>query len=91
MEDKEIEEIIKIVRIYSEKNQMWLPAIKDIQTHDMDPMWVASILYLIYDRYLACIDDDKQLWFSKSILNIFAMMRKDGHSYLIKATDPDLD
>jgi hypothetical protein len=84
MKNKEIEELITICRVFSEKDQMWLPAMKDLQSHDIDPMWVAALMYLLYDRYLSCIDDEKQEWFSKSVLNLFGMMRKDGYNYIDK-------
>lgn len=85
------EELFTIGRIFSEKQQAWLPALKDIKEHDIDPAWVAAILYLVYDRYMSCIDDGSQINFSKKTLELFNLMRKDGYSYIERLNKGELE
>ena len=55
-----LEILLSIGQIFSKKNESWLPFVKDEKSHDFDAIWVASLMYLIYDKYISSIDDDKQ-------------------------------
>lgn len=85
---KNVESIISIGRVFSEKDNMWLPCLKDEATHDIDPMWVAAVMYLILDRYTGCVPDDKQIEFYETTLKLFETMKINGEQYIIKVKGP---
>lgn len=80
----DVEKIISIGRIFSEKDNMWLPCLKDENTHDIDPMWVSAVMYLILDRYTNCIPEHSQIEFYETTLKIFEAMKENGASYIYK-------
>jgi len=79
-----VETIISIGRIFSELDQMWMPCLKDEATHDIDPVWVAAVMYLILDRYTGCVPDKTQIEFYNTTLNIFESMKENGAQYIFK-------
>lgn len=89
-EPVESELIFKIYRLKNELGE-WNPAIQDIQSHEIDPSWVAGMMYLIYDRYLSCVADSRQLEFSKEVFNWLSIMKKDGGNYVETKLPPPLD
>jgi hypothetical protein len=84
-----VEKIITIGRIYSENDKMWLPCLKDEATHDIDPMWVAAVMYLILDRYTGCVPDEKQIEFYDVTLKLFETMKENGSQYIFKVKQPE--
>lgn len=54
-----IEKVLDIYRIKG-KDDEWCPAVRVAATHDGDPIWVASLLYNVYSRYLDSIPDSEQ-------------------------------
>jgi hypothetical protein len=83
-EEIPVEALISINRVLSENKETWNPALRDIMEHDFDPVWVASILFLLLDRYTSCVADKNQLKFVKDTLTIFKKMQSHGHDYLYK-------
>ena len=53
------------------------PAVECVSTHDTTPLWVASVMYLILDRYLSSIDESQQNAFLKRVLKIFHYLVRD--------------
>jgi hypothetical protein len=77
----ESELIFKIHRLKNELGQ-WNPAIEDVTSHDIDPAWVAGLMYLIFDRYLSSVADSKQHKFSKEVFRWLSKMKRDGDDYI---------
>jgi hypothetical protein len=86
-----LEEVISISRIHSKKSNGWIPALRDKKSHEIDSLWVAAVLYMIYDRYISCIPDEHQLAFQKSVLKIFSTMIKDGGEEYVYSMDVDTE
>lgn len=84
IDPESVENVISIGRIFSEKDNMYLPCLKDEATHEIDPMWVAAVMYLILDRYTGCIPDESQIEFYKTTLKIFEEMKTNGEQYILK-------
>lgn len=84
-----VETIVSIGRIFSEKENMWMPCLKDEATHDIDPMWVAAVMYLVLDRYTGCVPDDKQIEFYEMTMKFFETMKEDGAQYILKVPSED--
>lgn len=89
--DNEIksELLLKIHRVLSE-NGDWMPAIEDVSSHDIDPMWVAGVSYLIIDRYVSSIKESNQNKFYEEVLVWFNKMVKSGNTtqYIEKINIP---
>lgn len=79
--DKEL--IFKVLRLTDTKGN-FSPALECIEEHDIDPLWVASILYLFIDRYISVVDESKQTEFLKTVLKTFHYMIRDqkGAAYI---------
>ena len=86
----ESELIFKIHRLKNELGD-WNPAIQDIKSHEIDPSWVAGMMYLIFDRYLSSVSDSKQLEFSKEVFKWLSIMKKDGGNYVETKSPPSDD
>jgi hypothetical protein len=84
MNTNDVEPLITLSRIFSEKDGMYLPCLSDMKTHDIDPMWVASSMYLLLDRYVSCIPENKQNEFYQETMNAFEMMKEHGAGYITK-------
>ena len=78
------ETIIKIGKILDEKTGYWNPFLQDVSEHEIDPLWVAAVLFLIQDRYISCIPDDKQIEFFKETKKILRTMEEEGAGYVFK-------
>jgi hypothetical protein len=84
--DKEsLEILLSIGQILSKKNETWLPFIKDEKSHNFDALWVASLMYLIYDKYISSIDDENQNDFSEEVLELFDFILENGMEHIFKA------
>jgi hypothetical protein len=42
-------------------------------------------MYLIYDKYISSIDDDKQNEFSDEVLDLFEIINENGMEHIFKA------
>ena len=84
MKDKNLEELILIGKVFNETNSSWMPYVKDLQTHDFDETWVASIMFLILDRYISNVEENKQVGFTKKVEKTLKHLIEEGHSYLTK-------
>lgn len=82
-EEKPPETLFEILRVFSKENQEWIPAIRDHINHEVSPVWVASVLYLIYDRYMSCVPDDQQQEFGDVTQKIFKKILEIGHEYVL--------
>jgi hypothetical protein len=91
-EQRESELLFKVHRIKN-KDGEWMPAIEDVTTHDITPLWVAGTVYLIIDRYLSCIDDSKQQDFHQETLFWLARMLKDheGSGYIHRINKKEIE
>ena len=85
VDKKSLEVLLSIGQILSKKNETWLPFIKDEKSHDFDALWVASLMYLIYDKYISSIDDENQNEFSKEVLELFDFILENGMEHIFKA------
>ena len=79
-----VEPIITIGRIFSDKEQIWLPCLRDEATHDIDPIWTAAVMYLLLDRYTSCVPEDSQIEFYETTLKMFESMKENGAEYILK-------
>jgi hypothetical protein len=79
-----LEEVFSVAKIYSKKSEMWIPALQDKASHDVDALWVASVLYMILDRYVSCIPDNKQIEFSEAVQKILDAMKDGGEEFIYK-------
>ena len=73
----ESELILKIHRVLNDRGD-WMPAIQDVSSHDIDPMWVAGVAYLIIDRYVNSIEESKQNKFYDDVMVWFNKMAKNS-------------
>ena len=85
VDKKSLEVLLSIGQILSKKNETWLPFIKDEKSHDFDALWVASLMYLIYDKYISSIDDENQNEFSEEVLELFDFILENGMEHIFKA------
>lgn len=86
-----VEELISIVRVFSNKSESWIPALVDKASHDIDPVWVAGVLFMILDRYVSCVSDEQQILFQEQCLAIFDKMVKDGGEEYVYRIDAEQD
>lgn len=76
--------ILKIHRVLDEKNN-WMPAIEDVASHDIDPMWVAGVSFLLIDRYVSSIQESDQNKFYEEVMFWFdKMIKTDATQYVEK-------
>lgn len=75
----ESELILKIHRVLSDRGD-WMPAIQDVASHDIDPMWVAGVAYLIIDRYVNSIEESKQNKFYDDVMVWLDRMLKSNNT-----------
>jgi hypothetical protein len=85
VDKKSLEVLLSIGQILSKKNETWLPFIKDEKSHNFDALWVASLMYLIYDKYISSIDDENQNEFSEEVLELFDFILENGMEHIFKA------
>jgi hypothetical protein len=78
-EQPEHELLFKVHRVKN-KTGDWIPAIQDITSHDITPIWAAGVAYIILDRYLSCVDDSKQKEFQEEMLFWLAKMLKNNEA-----------
>lgn len=71
--------ILKIHRVLNDRGE-WMPAIEDVASHDIDPMWVAGVAYLIIDRYVNSIKESRQIKFYEEVLAWFDKMVKSSNT-----------
>jgi hypothetical protein len=71
--------ILKIHRVLSDRGD-WMPAIQDVASHDIDPMWVAGVAYLIIDRYVNSIEESKQIKFYEDVISWFERMTNENNN-----------
>jgi hypothetical protein len=76
--NESVEEVMSICRVLAKDNETWCPGILDKATHEISPMWVASLLYIILDRYVSCYPDEQQIEFQETCLELFEHMLKEG-------------
>jgi hypothetical protein len=81
----ESELIFKIHRL-KKSDETWIPAIEDVKSHDITPVWVAGLAYMIIDRYLNCVEESNQNKFHEEMMYWLEMMLKDhtGSGYIEK-------
>jgi hypothetical protein len=89
-ENLKSELILKIHRVLNDRGD-WMPAIQDVASHDIDPMWVAGVAFLIVDRYVNSIKESRQIKFYEEVLEWFDKMVKSGNTaqYVEKIDVPE--
>jgi hypothetical protein len=76
--------ILKIHRVLDKKNN-WMPAIEDVASHDINPMWVAGVSFLLIDRYVSSIQESDQNKFYEEVMFWFdKMIKTDATQYVEK-------
>lgn len=88
-ENLDSELIFKIHRIKNPKGD-WMPGIQDILSHDITPVWVAGLAYMIIDRYINSVEESRQNKFYEETLYWLETMLKDnqGSGYIEKMDKP---
>jgi len=86
----ESELIFKIHRL-KKPNGDWIPAIEDMKSHDITPVWVAGMAYVIIDRYLSSVVESNQHDFQEEMLHWLSLMLEDniGSDYTDKMNKLD--
>jgi hypothetical protein len=89
LENTDSDLLFKIHRIKDKKGN-WMPAIQDVTSHDISPVWVAGLAYMIIDRYINCIEESRQNKFYEETLYWLEKMLKDneGSGYIEKIDKP---
>jgi hypothetical protein len=89
-EELRSELLLKIHRVLNTENNTWMPAIQDVATHDIDPLWVAGVAYLIIDRYVSSVEESKQNKFYEETMVWFTRMVKNSSTteYIEKMNFP---
>jgi len=85
-----IEDIMKISRIKG-NDDCWCPAVQIIKDHEGDAIWVASLIYNIYARYLECIPDSEQNDFEEDIKEALNVAFEEGMNHIDVVTDDSAD
>lgn len=86
---KDPKTVFEIVEV--KKDGISCPAIRDIETHEFDPLWVAGCMFSVLDRYLEHVDDSQQHKFIEDVQKILNVMIENGHEYTVKIKDSDID
>jgi hypothetical protein len=83
-------ELILAIHRVLDSNGNWMPAIQDIASHDIDPMWVAGVAYLIIDRYVSSVKESNQNKFFEEVMFWFNRMAKNSSTteYIEKINFP---
>lgn len=78
------QEVVKIHMMHESKSDTYHPAVEITNTHETTPIWVASVLYLLLDRYLSGIEESDQTDFLNQTLKVFDYLLKDqqGSTYI---------
>jgi hypothetical protein len=89
-ENLKSELILKIHRVLNDRGD-WMSAIQVVASHDIDPMWVAGVAFLIVDRYVNSIKESRQIKFYEEVLEWFDKMVKSGNTaqYVDKIDVPE--
>jgi len=82
-----IEELLVLARVFSKKSNTWIPAIIDQQSHDIDPLWVSAVIYMILDRYISCVPDNLQIEFQEMTMKFFNEMLESGSEFVYRIED----
>lgn len=84
--------VMQIHRLHDASTDSYHPAVECMAPHDTTAIWVASVLYLLLDRYLSCVDESEQGNFLKNVLRVFHYMVRDqkGSAY-ITTVESDLE
>lgn len=84
IDSSSFERLLSIGRVFDNKSNLWFPTIKDEKSHDIDPMWVSATMFLLLDRYLNNIPDERQNEFYETTLFYFEKMKETGLAYITK-------
>lgn len=84
--------ILNILQLETEAGDL-IPAVKDVEEHDITSSFVAGLLYVVFDRYLSTIPDSEQKAFKDRTIKWFYEMLKDdkGSEYIEMINPKDLD
>jgi hypothetical protein len=82
--------LLKIHRVFHNESGTWMPAIQDVISHNITPLWVAGVAYLIIDRYISSVEESNQNEFLKEVLRLFNKMAKNSSTteYIEKMNFP---
>lgn len=89
-EFSESELLFKIHRLKKD-DDTWVPAIEDVTSHDVTPVWAAGLAYMIMDRYISCVKDSDQHKFYEEAIHWLSTMLKEnkGSEYIDTIKPPD--
>lgn len=90
--DKEL--LFEIYRVRNnESDEYWNPAILDVNSHDVSPLWISGVLFAIYSRYMESIPDNEQLEYEESIKTMFKYFVENGHGVVerVKEDGTEID
>jgi len=77
--------ILNIYQLETENGDI-IPALSDVEEHEITASFVAGLMYVIFDRYMSCIPDSSQEKFKTTTIKWLAEMVKDdaGAGYVEK-------
>ena len=79
----QLEEKTHIFNIYLTKNgDVNAPAIEDVADHEIDPLWVAATMYLIYSRYIDSVEESNQIKFEQDVMHNLKHLFDAGQNYI---------
>jgi hypothetical protein len=59
----------------------------EVKNHTVTPEWTAAVLYMIFNRYLQAVPDNRQNEFVKETMNTFNWLFKDQIGYTLMKLD----
>ena len=78
------EHLFNIYRIKAEESDGWNPGVEDVADHEIDPVWVASVLYTVYTRYIDSIPEENQIEFEQKTKSVLSHLFENGHNFTDK-------
>ena len=75
--------LFKIYRVETPIENVYNPAILDINSHDISPMWVACVMYSVLAKYIDALPENIQNAFQQSTVEIFNKCVDVGMEYIV--------
>jgi hypothetical protein len=77
--DKEL--LFEVYRILNNSN-VWCPAVSDIQSHEITPLWVAGVAYAVFARYIDGLEESQQSEFQEQAFYFFKYLIENGMDHI---------
>lgn len=73
--------VLSVGEVFDPEENMNVPCISEIKSNK-EPAWVASVMFLIYNKYVSSTDQENREKYSKEIKNYFNLMLSSAQDYL---------